>query len=508
LTISSLNDPQIYRVIGAGKTTAIFQLGTDLGKRICKKMKPSNFDELGILNALIRPAPIKAGKDDAYIRNRDNGVEEHRIKECNPILEETKGVLIFQEEIMLICERAAGFNMNQADTMRSLLGKKPSKLKKEQKKEKKLLSEKFIQGVIDKGYSNKEAEELLDELINFSKYCFNKSHSTAYARLIKITAYLKTRYPEIYMCAWLNHTSKSEDRIDYLNECKRLGITLLPPDINVSEKIFTLEGDGNSGKGIRFGLGFVKGVAGRADEIVKDRNENGKYQSLQKYLSRMTDIKNEKDKRIINSNHITALAKAGALDSFSPNRNMLLRYINYENINLRRKIYREIEVNTGHKIKHSKLFSGAAARNILIKIITAPISQFSVNQRTKYEIDLLGTYLPPRLFECLDEKQNFIYLPPIEKILISPNDVLFHTLGFIEEIGQAKRNRYSQIRVPVTITDPTGKLKTNLDVFKYRQVLKHLRVGNIISLLARTKIIKIKNEYIRVFYPERVEILG
>ena len=204
-------------------------------------------------------------------------------------------------------------------------------------------------GVIKKGYSEKQAANLLEELTDFSKYCFNKSHCVSYARLIYITAYLKLHYPEIYMCSWLNHANVTKDRIEYLNECKRLDIPLLQPDINTSGKLFTLIRDGQSIEAIRFGLAFVKDVAKRAEVIVNERDENGKYENLQDFFARVSVIKTEKGSRIINSKRIEALVKAGAFDSFTSDRNLLLRYIHHEDIKRRRSTLRKIEKKTKKK---------------------------------------------------------------------------------------------------------------------------------------------------------------
>jgi len=503
------NDPQVYELISSGQTTTIFQLNSNLAKRVSAQVKPSSLQELVVLNAMPRPAPIKRGKVDEYIRNRDQGIPTHPIKECNPILKETMGVLFLQEQIMKICTDVAGFDLKQTDIMRSLLGKKLSKLDPADIEKLNELKIEFLKGVKTKGYNEELANNLFEELADFSEYCFNKSHCVSYTRLIYVTAYLKLHYPEIYMCSWLNHANVKDNRIEYLNECKRLGIQLLPPDINKSNENFTLEIDGNNITGIRFGLGHIKDVAKRADEIIKERNANGEYESFQDFISRASVIKSEKDARIINSKRIEALVKAGAFDSFSSDRNLLLRYIHHEDIKRRRNNIRKIEKTTKSKLKLSlNLGFCGTDREALIRFISMPLEKYTAKQKTDYEIEYIGVHLPFELLNFIDDSKNYLFLPPIEKILNSPSGTLFKALGFIEEIGPEKRNRYNQMRIPLILSDPTGKLKLNLDKFKYRQILSHIKAGNIVSVLARTRVIRTPNEPFRIFVPERIKILG
>ncbi len=499
------DDRETYELIGTGNTTTIFQLNSELGRRVSARVKPSDFEELTVLNAMLRPAPIRDGKVDDYIEKRARGGFEHYIKECVPILEETSGVLFLQEQIMSICFNVAGFNWAQADTMRSLLGKK--KPKEDDKKELETLKSKFIEGVLKKGYSEDRANELLDELTGFSKYCFNKSHCVSYARLIYVTAYLKRHYPEIYMCSWLNHANTRDNRIEYLNECKRLGIPLLPPDINQSRERFTLQARGDRIDGIRFGLAFVKDVSRRAKAIVAERDENGNYQSLQDFIARASAIKTERGSRMINSRHIEALVKAGAFDSFNKDRNTLLRYCKFGSLTRRRNETRKILKDTAHNIRLSRGFS-ENDRDALISFLSMPAGEFTVFHKTGYEIEYLGTYLPADLAECIESGEDYLCLPPIEKILNSPDGTLFRVLGFVEEIGPEKRNRYNRTQIPLVLTDPSGKLKLNLDKFKFRPLLLNIAVGNIVSVLASTKVTGLRGERFRIFYPKRIEILG
>jgi DNA polymerase-3 subunit alpha len=267
---------------------------------VLRRYRPNSIEDLTALNALYRPGPIQGGMIDDFVeRKHGRRRVEYELPELKEILEETLGVIVYQEQVMQIANRLAGYSLGDADLLRRAMGKKKPEEMAAQR-------ERFVQGAVKNGYPPKKIEKIFDLMAQFAGYGFNKSHSAAYALLAYHTAYLKTHYPFEFMAALLTSvTGSTDDVVKYINECREMGIAVEPPDINVSDANFTPHG-----QAIRFGLAAVKNVGGNAIEsTVAARKKLGRnFRSLFEFCE-------EVDLRLLNKRVLESLIKSGAMDS-------------------------------------------------------------------------------------------------------------------------------------------------------------------------------------------------
>ncbi len=284
-----LDDHQTYeKVFHQGLTSGVFQFESRGMRDVLRRYQPNSIEDLTALNALYRPGPIQGGMIDDFI-DRKHGRKkiEYELPELQEILQETLGVIVYQEQVMQIANRLAGYSLGEADLLRRAMGKKKHEEMAQQR-------ERFIEGAVQRGYPQKKIEKIFDLMAQFAGYGFNKSHSAAYALLAYHTAYLKTRYPVEFMAALLTSvTGSTDDVVKYINECREMGIAVEAPDINVSDANFTPHGNA-----IRFGLAAVKNVGHNAIEsIVAGRKHLGRYS------------------RLLNKRVLESLIKSGAMDA-------------------------------------------------------------------------------------------------------------------------------------------------------------------------------------------------
>ncbi|HEX7183716.1 MAG TPA: DNA polymerase III subunit alpha, partial [Thermoanaerobaculia bacterium] len=299
-----LDDPETFRIFCEGRTSGIFQFESRGMTDLLRRVKPSRFEELAALNALYRPGTLTSGMVEEYIqRKQGKRSVSYLAPEMKPILEETYGIIVYQEQVMLIAVAVAGFTMAEADTLRKAMGKKKADVMAKMK-------EKFVDGAAARGMVREKAAGLWDNIEPFAGYGFNKSHSVAYADLAYKTAYLKAHYPVAFMAAMLNSELSSSDAIaKYIGECRNMGIRLLPVDINESHYVFTVE-DGQ----IRYGMGAVKGVGAAAiDSVLEARRRIGRFRSL-------AHLATEIDLRAANRKVFECLIKAGGFDNLGVHR--------------------------------------------------------------------------------------------------------------------------------------------------------------------------------------------
>ncbi len=294
-----LDDRETYeKVFHSALTSGVFQFESRGMRDVLRRYQPNTIEDLTALNALYRPGPIQGGMIDYFI-DRKHGRKkiEYELPELEQILEETFGVIVYQEHVMQIAHRLAGYSLGEADLLRRAMGKKkPEEMAKQR--------ERFIEGAVQRGYPPKKIEKIFDLLAKFAEYGFPKAHSAAYALLAYQTAYLKTRYPVEFMAALLTSvTGNTDDVVKYINECREMGIAVEAPDINVSDANFTPHGSA-----IRFGLAAVKNVGHNAIEsIVAGRKELGRYSSIYEFCEKV-------DLRLLNKRVLESLIKSGAMD--------------------------------------------------------------------------------------------------------------------------------------------------------------------------------------------------
>jgi DNA polymerase-3 subunit alpha len=295
-----LTDQETYeKVFYKGLTSGVFQFESHGMRDVLRKYQPNTIEDLTALNALYRPGPIQGGMIDDFVdRKHGRKKVEYELPELQEILQETLGVIVYQEQVMQIANRLAGYSLGEADLLRRAMGKKKPEEMAQQR-------ERFIEGAAQRKYPAKKIEKIFDLMAQFAGYGFNKSHSAAYALLAYHTAYLKTHYPVEFMAALLTSvTGSTDDVVKYINECREMGIAVEAPDINVSDANFTPHGES-----IRFGLAAVKNVGGNAIEsIVAARKKLGSFKTIFDFCENV-------DLRLLNKRVIESLIKSGAMDS-------------------------------------------------------------------------------------------------------------------------------------------------------------------------------------------------
>src|SRR5438045_2754893 len=299
LTAISLDDAETYqRVFHRGLTSGVFQFESHGMRDVLRRYQPNSVEDLTALNALYRPGPIQGGMIDDFIeRKHGRRRVDYELPELEAILKETLGVIVYQEQVMQIANRLAGYSVGEADLLRRALGKKNPEEMAAQR-------ERFVRGALERGYPERKIVHIVDLMEQFDGYGFHKSNSAAYALLAYQTAWLKTHYPVEFMAALLTSQVGSTDSVvKYINECREMGIPVEAPDINVSDAYFTPHENA-----IRFGLAAVKNVGQNAiDSIVTARKEAGKFDTIFEFCEKV-------DLRLLNKRVLESLIKAGAMD--------------------------------------------------------------------------------------------------------------------------------------------------------------------------------------------------
>ncbi len=298
-----LDDGPSLKLFADGMLNAVFQFESSGMVEICRKLKPESLEDLSALNALYRPGPLDGGMVDDYIERRHGRRKvQYIVPQMKETLENTYGILVYQEQIMQLAQRLAGYSLGEADLMRRAMGKK-------KKEEMALHEEKFVRGATERGIAKEKAEKIFSLMAQFADYGFNRSHSFAYAYLAYQTAYLKAHFPTHFYAAVLsNEISNAAKLARYIAEMKVFGIELLPPDINSSNEGFT-----PIGNAIRFGLAAIKGLGASAVQMILAARAEGSFTSIYDFASRV-------DQRAVNKRVLESLIKAGAFDSIASNR--------------------------------------------------------------------------------------------------------------------------------------------------------------------------------------------
>ncbi|MBA64528.1 MAG: DNA polymerase III subunit alpha [Candidatus Marinimicrobia bacterium] len=416
----SFNDSKVYELFTKGHTIGVFQFESSGMREFLKKLKPTVLEDLIAMNALYRPGPME--NIDNFI-NRKHGKKEikysHKLLE--PILKETYGIIVYQEQVMQIANEVAGFTLAEADIMRRAMGKKIKSLMEE-------LSIKFVAGSEKNGIKKKKSEEIFLLIEKFAQYGFNKSHSTAYAYIAYQTAWLKVHYPAEFMSANLTSEMRNIDRVVVLiNECKKMGIDVKPPDINVSFEDFRPITDSS----ISYGLNAIKNVGKKALEtIIHERDKNGKYLTIFDLCARV-------DQQKVNKRVLESLIMSGSLDSFEGNRSQNFLAV-------------DVAIKYGHQMQSEKdrnqvdLFGSQTEQEALIKTPTLQDNpEWLEKESLANELEVLGLYVSGHpLLEHSADLEEFTTIDFEEDHEISNNDIIT-VGGMITRIVRRfdKRNR-------------------------------------------------------------------
>ncbi|MBC8204501.1 MAG: DNA polymerase III subunit alpha, partial [FCB group bacterium] len=431
-----MNDKKSYELFHQGRTVGVFQFESSGMTEYLKKLKPERLDDLIAMNALYRPGPMQFIDD--FIR-RKHGKE--KIKYIHPKLESilrgTYGVIVYQEQVIQIAHEIAGFSMGKADILRRAMGKKKKDVMESMKQE-------FIEGVTANGIDNKTGQEIFDLIERFAQYGFNKSHSAGYALVAYQTAYLKAHYPSEFMAATMtSEMSRDSSRfMTLVNECNKIGVEVLPPDVNESEYDFTV-----SDSRIRFGLGAVKNVgAGPVESIMEAGKRVGRLSDIFEFIQ-------EVDQRLVNRKVLESLIQAGAFDSIDPNRARLFEsidsIISYGNAAHSEKergqfTFLDSEGGAGRVFMRPQLNSGAI---------------WSDSEKLNREQSVLGYYISGNpLDEFRIEVENFAS-PPIEGLEGMADGSKVRLCGIMSKVKRQLTKNGDMMAI-VSLLDFTGEVET------------------------------------------------
>ncbi|RZJ84012.1 MAG: DNA polymerase III subunit alpha, partial [Chryseobacterium sp.] len=371
-----IDDVMTYELFQRGETIGIFQYESPGMQKYMKELKPTVFDDLIAMNALYRPGPMEY--IPSFVR-RKNGEEEiqYDLDACEEYLKETYGITVYQEQVMLLSQKLAGFTKGEADVLRKAMGKKQKDVLDKMKP-------KFVKQAAEKGHDATTLEKIWKDWEAFASYAFNKSHSTCYAWIAYQTAYLKAHYPAEYMAAVLsNNMSDIKQVAFFMEECRQMGVTVLGPDVNESDLKFSVNIRGE----VRFGMSAVKGVGEKAVEsIIEERLLNGPYASVYDFAKRSNT-------RIVNKKAYESFVYSGAFDAFGGHRAQFFYIGPHDKMNGIEKIIKFAnDFQNNESTSQASLFGGSKADLILEP--TLPVSpEWALMDRLKYEKDAIGIFL-------------------------------------------------------------------------------------------------------------------
>ncbi len=444
------DDPATFAMLGEGKTAGVFQLESAGITNVCVNMKPQSIEDLTAIVALYRPGPM-----DSIPRFIDNKFHPEKITylcpQLAPILAVTYGCIVYQEQVIEIFRKLGGYSLGQADNMRRAISKKKEKvIIAEQQAFVYGDSERGIPGAIANGVSEAAAQAIYKEILDFANYAFNKAHAVCYAKVTYDTAYLKCHYPKEYMAALLtsvlDNTTKTAG---YIADCRELGIRLLPPDVNTSEDKFTVEPEG-----IRFGLGAVKNIGrGLLRQMVAEREENGKFTSLEDFAERMIDTD-------LNKRAVENLIKCGAMDGLGHNRAQML--YGYETI--LDSVADSKKRNLAGQLQLFDMFSDEQEKKTTIPIPNLP--ELPKNELMQMEKETIGLYLSGHPMDEYRRQLKGSGVVPILRIMQSfeENDGVYRDeqvvriAGVVESV-KMKTTRSNSMMAYVTLEDDTAAME-------------------------------------------------
>ena len=427
-----LDDQLTFDLLQRGDTDGVFQLESSGMKKLVKDLKPSVFEDLGALVALFRPGLLGSGMVQDFVERKHGRQKiEYAHPLLEPILKDTYGTIVYQEQIMQIFQTLADYSLGQADNVRRMMGKKQIEKMAEQKGL-------FIERSAAHGMTEKGATELFEQIEKFASYCFNRSHSAAYAFVSYQTAYLKAHYPVEYMSALLSSVSSDQEKTQlYIAECQKMGIKVLAPDINKSNAKFTP--DGNN---IRFGLASIKNVGEGVIELIeKEREtEEGEFKSLYDFCTRI-------DTKALNTRTLESLIKSGAFANIEKSRKQLIENLEPLMASAKRQ-------NESKMLGQASLFAGMTTSSgveLDTYTLTGSDAEFDDKQIQAFEKEYLGFYVTSHPLSSIVDKLPFLTTHNIAELKDMPNDKPVTICGLL-----------SQVRQIPTKKDPTKFLKAGL----------------------------------------------
>lgn len=461
-----LDDPEAYKLLARGELEGIFQLESSGMRQIVRDLKPSGLEDISSVLALYRPGPLDAGLIPKFI-NRKHGREKidyaHEI--LQPILNETYGIMVYQEQIMKIAQDMAGYSLGQADLLRRAMGKKKvSEMQKHQ--------EIFVAGAKERGVEKKVATELFEQMIKFAEYCFNKSHSCAYGYVTYQTAYLKANYPVEYMASLLTINSGDQDKVQkYIASCMAMGIQVLPPDVNRSDVDFTPTGDS-----ILFGLSAVRNVgAGAIEAILMVREDAGEFKSLADLCARVMCFESDRiDSRALNRRALEALIYAGAFDKLQPNRNQSIHDLELilEWAQSRARDRANGQGNLFDFLGPSLVQESSAKFDVVPK--APPVPDLPPPKKLQMEKEILGFYISDHPLRSIHEAARILAPINLSDLEDHPDGTSISAIAIVASVKPVVTKKGDRMAI-LQIEDITGHTEAVVFPKSYERVHQHIQ---------------------------------
>lgn len=410
------DDPQTYDMLGRGETTGVFQLESEGMRRVLRELKPSRFEDIIAVLALYRPGPME--NIATYIEAKHGRRKvTYSHPDLAPILRDTFGIIVYQEQIMQIAATMAGFSLEEADLLRRAVSKKEREVLDEQR-------EKFVQGCIRQGYAETLGHELYDLIVRFADYGFNRAHAAAYAVLAYQTAYLKAHYPQHFMAALLTTVMGNQDKLaEYIEDCRQLGIVVLPPDVNHSAATFTVEDES-----IRFGLAAIKNVGRHAiNSIVNNRKYKGYYRDLFHFCESV-------DPKACNKRLIESLILSGATASFPGHRAQQM-------VNLDEAVAWGARLQRERADNQLNLFSVDPQADHEKPPALLEANPFSRQKELELERELLGLYVSGHPLEPYREQLRQVEAVPLRELNGKPAKAHVRVAGLLTQVKRITTKR-------------------------------------------------------------------
>lgn len=456
-----LNDEGTYALLARGDLEGIFQLESSGMRQIVRDLKPSSLEDISSILALYRPGPLDAGLIPKFI-NRKHGREAIDVahEKLEPILKETYGIMVYQEQIMKIAQELAGYSLGEADLLRRAMGKKK---KSEMEKHQSL----FVSGATERGVEPRVAEALFEQMVLFAEYCFNKSHSTAYGAVTYQTAYLKAHYPVAYMAALLTVNSGDSAKVQrYIANCNAMGIEVMPPDVNASGIDFTPVGDR-----ILFGLSAVRNLGdGAIRQLIEARSGAGRFDSLAELCDRIPAQQ-------LNRRALEALIHSGALDALESQGN-------------RAQLMADLDLVIDWAISRAKdrasgqgnlfdLFGATAAATGLADISTAPkaapVRDYPPTEKLRLEKELVGFYLSDHPLKQLAHQVKLLSPVALGNLEEMADKAKVSAIVMVPELRQVNTRKGDRMAV-LQLEDLTGSCEAVVFPKSYARLADHLMV--------------------------------
>ena len=460
-----LDDAATYKMLGSAESTGVFQLESSGMRDLLRKLKPDRLSDLVALLALFRPGPIGSGMLDDFIKRRHGQVKsayDHPLLE--PILKETYGIIVYQEQVMRIVSTVAGFSLAKADLLRRAMGKKDPEVMEQARAQ-------FLEGAEKTGLDHKTAEKLFEKIAYFAGYGFNKSHSAAYAVISYRTAYLKANYPAEFMTALLTSERENLDKIaQYIEESRRMNIQILPPDVNESFSKFTVVNNTT----IRFGISAVKNVGrGAIDAIIRAREVGSRFASLYEFCERV-------DLRQVNRKVLESLIKCGAFDSMGLHRSQLVAMLDHA-LDLAGGAQKDKQ--HGQMSLFDTFQSQAPFKKTLQE--TPDVREWPESQRLTYEKELLGFYLTGHPLARHERLLKAYCTAPIDRLGTLRDGVEATLGGVIAKVKVTTTKKGNERMAIVLLEDFSGSVEVLVFPKAYAACAKVITVEAIVFVRGR-----------------------